>query len=62
MCFFLILTVYSKKARRCLLKLNDRVPLFEESAEEKEESFTHSRTESIPFDEEHLPYRMFDDH
>lgn len=62
MCFFLILTAYSKKARRCLHKLNDRVPLFEESAEEMEESFTYSRAESIPFDEEHLPYRMFDDH
>ena len=62
MCFFLILTGYSKKVRRCLRKLNDHVPLFEQSAQELEESLTHSRTESVPFDEEHLPYRMFEDH
>ena len=61
MCFFLILTGYSKKARRCFRKLNNHVPLFEESAEDLEESLTHSRTESVPFDEEHLPYRMFKD-
>ena len=61
MCFLLILTGYSKKARHCLRKLNDRIPLFEESAEEMEESLAHSCTESIPFDEEHLPYRMFED-
>ena len=62
MCFFLILTGYSKKARHCLHKLNNHVPLFEEAAEKMEESFTHSQTESVPFDEEHLPYRMFEDH
>ena len=61
MCFLLILTGCSKKARHCLHKLNDCVPLFEESAEEMEESLAHSGTESIPFDEEHLPYRMFED-
>ena len=63
MCFLLTLTGYSKKARHrhCLRKLNHHIPLFEETAEDMEESLSHSRTESIPFDEEHLPYRMFED-
>ena len=59
--FFLTLTGYSKKARHSLRKLNEYVPLFEATAQDMEEPFTHYRTESIPFDEDHLPYRMFED-
>ena len=60
------LTGCSRKVRRFLLKTNSYIPLFEETQDiELEESLIQneainsSRTSSIPFDEEHLPYRLF---
>lgn len=72
MCFLFNLTGCSGRARHCLHKVNDLVPLFEETGEElelREETLFHSSTErtnstlttNIPFDEQHLPYRIFED-
>ena len=70
MCLLFNLTGCSRKIRHTFHKINNYVPLFEEIPEdvELEESFIRnetinsSLTGSIPFDEEHLPYRLFEDH
>jgi hypothetical protein len=53
------LTQYCKKVRRCLRKVNRCVPLFNLSPQEIQEELQGGET--IPFDETHLPYRIFDD-
>ena len=54
------LTGYSKKARYHLRTLNKHLPLFKETVESKEDE-PNIPTAETPFDEDHLPYRMFDD-
>ena len=74
MCSLFNLTGCSRKARHSLHNINYQyVPLFEEATEdvELEESVSpseglinHSRLltgSMLPFDEQHLPYRLFDD-
>ena len=53
------LTHCSKKARRCLRKINRHVPLFKLSPQEIQEELNSNET--VPFDETCLPYRMFND-
>ena len=53
------LTGYSKKAHYHLRTLNKHLPLFKEKVELKDEP--NIPTAETPFDEDHLPYRMFDD-
>ena len=53
------LTHCSKRVRRCLRKVNRCVPLFHLSPQEIQEELQFG--ENIPFDETHLPYRIFDD-
>ena len=48
----------SKKARITLRKVNKHVPLFKETAEEMEEAANN--VAETPFDQEHLPHRMFE--
>ena len=54
------LTGYSKTARYHLRALNKHLPLFKETVESKEDEPNIPMAET-PFDEDHLPYRMFDD-
>jgi hypothetical protein len=54
------LTGCSKKARYHLRTLNKHLPLFKETVESKEDEPTTLAAET-PFDEDHLPYRMFGD-
>ena len=74
MCFLFNLTGCSRKARHSLHKINYRyVPLFDETTEDmelvdslspSERLINHSRsfTGSVPpFDEDHLPYRLFEE-
>ena len=49
----------SKQARRNLQKINQHVPLFKPRADE-EEAISEACTET-PFDQDHLPHRMFDE-
>ena len=49
----------SKKARHNLRKINQHIPLFKPRADE-EEAIDGADTE-IPFDQDHLPHRMFDE-
>ena len=53
-----MLTRYSRKMRRRLMKVNKYIPLFKPSSQEVEEELNNAET--IPFDEATLPYRMFD--
>ena len=52
------LTHCSKKVRWCLRKANRCIPLFKLSPQEIQEELNSGET--IPFDETHLPYRIFD--
>ena len=67
---FLIITLWalygvtgcSKKARHHLRILNKHLPLFKESGESNDvEDEGNDRVAETPFDEDHLPHRMFDD-
>ena len=53
------LTRWSKRVRRCLKKVNRYVPIFKLSPQEIQEELRSSET--IPFDEAYLPYRIFED-
>ena len=50
----------SKKARHDLRKVNKHIPLFKLRADEVEEEESNDATE-IPFDQDHLPHRMFEE-
>lgn len=71
MCFLFNLTGCSGRARHCLRKVNNFVPLFEVTVEELELSeeivvqssngTINSTLTRIPFNEQHLPYRLFEE-
>ena len=58
MCSLFIATSYSRRARRLLYKVNMCVPLFREDGDDME---LYNTAEDVPFDDEHLPHRMFED-
>lgn len=58
MCSLFVATSVSRRARRVLYKVNMYVPLFKEDDDDME---LYNNAENVPFDDEHLPHRMFDD-
>ena len=58
MCTLLLLTSCSRRARRFLYRVNRYVPLFKDEGNDME---LHDNAENVPFDDDHLPHRMFDD-
>ena len=58
MCSLFVATGCSRRARRFLYKVNKYVPLFREEDGDLE---LYNNAENVPFDDEHLPHRMFVD-
>ena len=58
MCVLFLATSYSRRARRYLHKVNAYVPLFKDDEENME---LLNNAEDVPFDDDHLPHRMFED-
>ena len=58
MCGLFVATSCSRRARRFLYKVNMYVPLFREDDDDME---LYDNVENVPFDDEHLPHRMFED-
>ena len=57
MCILFAATSYSRKARIYFFKVNAYVPLFKVENEDLE---LVANAENVPFDDEHLPHRMFE--
>ena len=57
MCSLLVVTNCSRRGRQLLYKVNMYVPLFKEDDEDME---LYNNTEDVPFDDDHLPHRMFE--
>ena len=58
MCCLFVATHLSKRARRLLRKFNLYVPLFSKEDEDME---LFNNAENVPFDDQHLPHRMFEE-
>ena len=56
-----IVTGCSKKARYNLRKINRHIPLFKLRADEENEEAINAAGTEVPFDQDHLPHRMFDE-
>ena len=50
----------SKKARHNLRKINQHIPLFKLRADDGKEEAINESGIDVPFDQDHLPHRMFD--
>ena len=57
MCTLFMATSCSRRARRLLYKVNVYIPLFREEDEDLE---LYNNAENVPFDDDHLPHRMFE--
>lgn len=58
MCSLFVATGCSRRARQLLYKVNVYVPLFRKVDGDLE---LYNNAENVPFDDEHLPHRMFED-